>query len=71
MPRVSRQSGCVVNGLPRPAGGTVASLVRELGLAGRKVAVEKNGTVVPKSRHESEPVRAGDVFEIVSAVGGG
>ena len=61
----------VVNGQSRPAGGTVASLVRGLGLAGRKIAVEKNGTVIPKSRHASEAVRDGDVLEIVSAVGGG
>ena len=71
MSPVSPKTNCVVNGLSRPAGGTVASLVRELGLVGRKIAVEKNGTVVPKSRHSAEPVRAGDVFEIVSAVGGG
>ena len=62
---------CVVNGHPRPAKGTVAALVRELGLAGKKIAVEKNGEVVPRGRHKSEPVRAGDTFEIVSAVGGG
>ena len=49
----------------------MASLVRELGLAGRKIAVEKNGTVIPKSRHAAEPVRAGDVLEVVAAVGGG
>lgn len=71
MSSVSRKNGCVVNGLPRPSGGTVASLVRDLGLTGRKIAVEKNGAVVPKSRHAAEPVRPGDVFEIVSAVGGG
>ena len=65
------QPRCVVNGRRRPAGGTVAALVCELGLAGKKIAVEKNGEIVPKSRHESEPVAAGDILEIVAAVGGG
>ena len=62
---------CTVNGQPRPARGTVAALVRELGLAGKKIAVEKNGEVVPRGQHKTERVRPGDAFEIVSAVGGG
>ena len=65
------ESHCVVNGQRRPAGGTVAALVRELGLGGKKIAVEKNGEVVPRSRHGSEPVAPGDILEIVAAVGGG
>ena len=46
-------------------------MVRELGLGGKKIAVEKNGEVVPRSRHGSEPVAPGDILEIVAAVGGG
>ena len=71
MPSARPKTDCVVNGQSRPATGTVAALVRELGLAGKKIAVEKNGEVVPKSRHQTEPVRPGDILEIVSAVGGG
>ena len=62
---------CVVNGESRPAGGTVAALVRQLGLAGQKIAVEKNGEVVPRNQHKTETVRPGDKLEIVRAVGGG
>ena len=53
------------------APGTVADLVRQLGLGGKRIAVERNGEVVPKSRHSETPVGEGDRFEIIVAVGGG
>jgi sulfur carrier protein len=40
-------------------------------LAGKRVAVERNGEIVPKSQHASVAVAAGDRIEIVVAVGGG
>ena len=49
----------------------VAALLARLELAGRKVAVEKNGELVPRSAHASTPVCDGDRLEIVVAVGGG
>ena len=49
----------------------VAALVVELDLAGKKIAVEKNGEIVPKSKHGSTLVLDGDRLEIVAAVGGG
>ncbi len=63
-----------VNGTPHqfdspPA--TVAELVFALNLAGKRIAVEINGEIVPKSRHEQTPLSAGDKIEIVAAVGGG
>ncbi len=63
----------VVNGEARalPASGTVAALLAELGLSGRRIAVERNGEIVPRSRHEAETLAAGDRVEIVVAVGGG
>jgi sulfur carrier protein len=63
----------VVNGEPRPlpAPATISALLVELGLAGRRIAVERNGEIVPRSLHESEALRAGDRLEIVVAVGGG
>lgn len=63
----------VVNGQPRPlpAPATVSALLGELGLAGRRIAVERNGEIVPRSRHESETLEPGDRLEIVVAVGGG
>ena len=50
---------------------TVADLLREQGLTGRKVAVELNGEIVPRSRHADTALAHGDRLEIVVAVGGG
>jgi len=50
---------------------TVADLIRELALDGKRIAVEKNGEIVPRSRHAETPVASGDTIEIVAAVGGG
>jgi len=49
----------------------VAELVQQLSLAGKRIAVEKNGEIVPKSAHGSTLVADGDRLEIVVAVGGG
>ena len=50
---------------------TLRELVRELGLEGRRVAVEMNGEIVPKSRYGETRVSEGDTLEIVAAVAGG
>jgi sulfur carrier protein len=50
---------------------TVADLLARLELAGKRIAVEVNGDVVPRSRHGQTAVRDGDRFEIIVAVGGG
>jgi len=50
---------------------TVADLVRALSLEGKRIAVERNGEIVPRSRYADTPVTAGDCLEIVGAVGGG
>ena len=62
-----------VNGeeLELPEGLTVAALLDRLGVRRERVAVERNGAVVKRARHDDEPVAAGDVLEIVSFVGGG
>lgn len=54
-----------------PAPTTVAALLAARGLAGKRVAVERNGEIVPKGRHAETPVNEGDTIEIVVAVGGG
>ena len=63
----------IVNGEPArvPPGAAVATLLHALGLEGRRLAVELNGTVVPRSRHDSTLLAAGDRVEIVHAIGGG
>lgn len=50
---------------------TVAALVDSLGYAGKRIAVERNGEIVPKSTYVTTPIAQGDQIEIVVAVGGG
>ena len=50
---------------------TVAALLVQRGLAGKRVAVERNGEIVPKSLHATTELRPNDSLEIVVAVGGG
>ena len=49
----------------------VASLLEKLEMAGKKVAVERNGEIVPKSANARTLIGDGDQLEIVVAVGGG
>jgi len=49
----------------------LAVLLAALELNGRKIAVERNGEIVPKSAHGSTLLQDGDRLEIVAAVGGG
>lgn len=62
-----------VNGERRSvrAGSTVDSLVGELGLTQRRIAVAVNRDVVPRARHGDHRLAAGDRIEILEAVGGG
>ena len=55
--------------LPEPL--TVAALVESLGYAGKRIAVERNGEIVPRGRHAEAMLADGDRLEIVVAVGGG
>lgn len=49
----------------------VSALLATLKLTGKKVAVERNGEIVPKSAHADTLLSDGDRLEIVVAVGGG
>ncbi len=61
-----------VNGEPRrQSAGSIADLVRALGLDPTKVAVERNLEIVPRSTLADVAVGDGDRFEIVHFVGGG
>jgi sulfur carrier protein len=51
--------------------GTVAGLLANLAIDARQVAVERNGTIVPKSLHPSTVLYEGDSIELVTFVGGG
>jgi sulfur carrier protein len=63
----------IVNGASQrlDAPTSVAALLEQLAMSGKKIAVEKNGEIVPKSAHARTPVADGDRLEIVVAVGGG
>lgn len=50
---------------------TVLALLEQRALAGKRVAVERNGEIVPKGRHAETVLAVGDRLEIVVAVGGG
>ncbi len=50
---------------------TVSNLIAVLGFAGKRVAIERNGEIVPRSQHGETRLDDGDKLEIVVAVGGG
>jgi len=62
-----------VNGSERSIapGTNVELLLASLALAGKRVAVERNGEIVPRSQFGNTPLEQGDQLEIVVAVGGG
>ncbi len=55
--------------LPEAAG--LEALLAEMGLAGKRVAVEINREIVPRAQHRDRALRDGDQVEIVQAIGGG
>ena len=62
-----------VNGQPTdlPPGFTARQLLERMELAGKRVAVEVNGEIVPRSVHAAHELKDGDKVEIVHAIGGG
>ncbi|HWU68209.1 MAG TPA: sulfur carrier protein ThiS [Stenotrophobium sp.] len=62
-----------LNGTRRdlPAGSSLAALIAQLPLAGRRLAVERNGEIVPRSQYAQVTLAEGDRIEIVQAIGGG
>ena len=63
----------VLNGQPMTLDPSLslAQLVEQLGFTGKRIAVERNGEIVPKSQYASCMLMAQDRLEIVVAVGGG
>jgi thiamine biosynthesis protein ThiS len=70
---VSTTTQITVNGQPRAVAenSCVSDLMAELALDARKVAVELNRTIVPRSEYAATTLRDGDAVEIVSFIGGG
>lgn len=52
-------------------GANVARLLEAMELSGKRVAVEKNGEIIPRSQYPDTLLAEGDALEIVVAVGGG
>ena len=62
-----------VNGdaLALPAGATLSALLERLSLSGKRLAVEVNEDIVPRSQHGDFRLSDGDRVEVVHAIGGG
>jgi sulfur carrier protein len=62
-----------INGEARqlPSEVTVATLIEEMGLTGKRIALERNGEIVPRSTFATQRLSQSDKLEIVVAVGGG
>ena len=62
-----------LNGEPRQTevDTTIARLLADEGLAERRVAVEVNGEIIPRSQHPTRLLHEADRVEIVHALGGG
>jgi sulfur carrier protein len=62
-----------LNGAPRefPAPLTFTQLLHEMELGGRRLAIERNGEIVPRGRFADARLADGDRIEVVMAVGGG
>ena len=64
----------LINGNNRQLDGenmTISALVVTLNLIGKRLAIEKNGEIVPRSQFDTILLSDGDKLEIVGAVGGG
>ena len=62
-----------INGAPAEVadGALMATLIATLALTGKRIAVELNGELVPRSRFDCQVLKHGDRVEIIQAVGGG
>ncbi len=50
---------------------TVSTLIEQMRLTGKRLAVEINGEIVPRSTHAQTRLKTSDRVEIVQAIGGG
>ena len=63
-----------LNGAPyvcRRPSPRISDLIRDLSLDGKRIAIERNGEIDPRSKHPETPLLDGDKIEVVAAVGGG
>lgn len=50
---------------------SISALIGHMNLVGKRIAIERNGEIVPRSQFDQVMLRQGDQLEIVGAVGGG
>lgn len=50
---------------------SIAALIEQMQLGGKRIALERNGEIVPRSQFDQKMLADGDKLEIVVAVGGG
>ena len=63
----------IVNGkeISLPKGSNIQNLVAELGFTNKRIAIEVNEEIIPKSKHQSYLLKSLDKIEVINAVGGG
>lgn len=74
MPNTATQTlQITLNGTARPCADLsfISDLIAELALDPRKVAIERNGAIVPRSAYATTPIMDGDAIEVVGFIGGG
>lgn len=59
------------DGVELPAQATIADLIEHMALTGKRLAVEVNEDIVPRSQHPDFRLNDGDRIEMVHAIGGG
>ncbi len=62
-----------INGQPQQfeSAMNVSQLIEHLALQGKRIAIERNGEIVPRSQFSEQQLNNGDQLEVVVAVGGG
>lgn len=70
---MTKEITVTVNGevIQLPSGTTVTQLIEKMAFQGRRLAVERNEEIVPKSLHAETALQHQDKLEIVHAIGGG
>ena len=63
----------IVNGeeISLPKGSNIQDLITQLGYENKRIAIEINEAIIPKSQHLSHPLESLDRVEVINAVGGG
>ena len=63
----------IVNGeeITLPENSNIQDLIAQLGFTNKRIAIEINETIIPKSKHQSHLLKNHDRVEVINAVGGG